>query len=75
MSWTSTGQAAEVLVSGKDIEEMTGGIIKESTLRWWRHEGKGVGPRSFVLGKRKVVYKRTDVIAWLEAQYNAEQAS
>ena len=41
------------------------------TLRWWRHQG--TGPRSFCLGSRKVMYRRADVVAWLEAQYAAGQ--
>lgn len=57
----------EVLLTGRDVEEMTGGAVKEATLRWWRH--KGVGPKSFKLGQRKVVYRKSDVVAWLNAQY------
>ena len=37
-----------------------------STLRYWRH--RGVGPRSFKLG-RSVMYREADVNAWLDAQY------
>lgn len=39
------------------------------TLRYWRHIGKG--PRSFKVGRR-VLYKREDVQAWFDRQYNAE---
>lgn len=39
------------------------------TLRWWRHQG--IGPRSFRLGARKVMYRRSDVLAWLDQQYDA----
>lgn len=46
--------------------------VPVATLRWWRHTG--TGPRSFRLGARKVMYRRSDVIAWLEEQYNAEPA-
>jgi predicted DNA-binding transcriptional regulator AlpA len=35
------------------------------TLRYWRHLGRG--PRSFKLGRR-VVYARTDVLAWIEEE-------
>lgn len=42
--------------------------IPESTLRYYRHRGEG--PKSFKLGRR-VVYKRSDVEAWIEAQYAA----
>lgn len=38
------------------------------TVRYWRHIRKG--PRSFKLGRR-VLYKRTDVDAWLEQCYAA----
>ena len=43
--------------------------VPEATLRWWRHMGKG--PRSFLLGAKRVVYKRADVDAWVEEQYQA----
>jgi predicted DNA-binding transcriptional regulator AlpA len=43
-----------------------------STLRFYRHVGKG-GPKSFKLGNR-VAYKRSDVEAWIESQYQAEGA-
>lgn len=39
-----------------------------NTLRYWRKVTKG--PRSFKIGTR-VAYRRADVDAWLEAQYNA----
>lgn len=41
-----------------------------ATLRYWRHRGEG--PRSFKLGGR-LVYRETDVAAWLEEQYRADQ--
>ena len=41
-----------------------------ATLRYWRFAG--TGPKSFKLGARKVAYKKSDVLGWLEAQYNAE---
>jgi predicted DNA-binding transcriptional regulator AlpA len=44
-----------------------------ATLRWWRHQG--MGPRSFRLGPRKVMYRESDVQAWLDQQYNADQAT
>jgi predicted DNA-binding transcriptional regulator AlpA len=42
--------------------------LPRATLRFYRHRGEG-GPRSFKLGNR-VVYKRADVLKWIEAQYN-----
>jgi predicted DNA-binding transcriptional regulator AlpA len=38
------------------------------TLRFYRH--KRTGPKSFKLGGR-VVYKESDVEAWIEEQYTA----
>jgi len=40
------------------------------TLRYKRHTG--TGPRSFKLGRR-VLYRRSDVQAWLDAAYAAER--
>ena len=45
--------------------------IPVTTLRWYRHQG--TGPKSFRLGPRKVFYKESDVMAWLDQQYNADQ--
>ena len=43
--------------------------VPVATLRWWRHNG--TGPKGSKLGARKVMYRRADVEAWLEAQYAA----
>jgi predicted DNA-binding transcriptional regulator AlpA len=42
------------------------------TLRFYRH--KSTGPRSFKLGGR-VVYKESDVEAWIEQQYTGSPAA
>lgn len=39
--------------------------MPESSVRWWRHSGKG--PASFSVGKR-VLYRRTVVEAWIAEQ-------
>lgn len=39
--------------------------VPESTFRTWRSLGKG--PKSFKLGRR-VVYRRSDVQAWIDRQ-------
>ena len=44
--------------------------VPEPTLRYWAHRGEG--PKSFRMGRRRV-WKRSDVAAWLEAQYQAAQ--
>jgi prophage regulatory protein len=45
------------------LEELTG--TPASTWRYWAHIGSG--PPSFKLGRRRV-WKRSVVLAWLEAQ-------
>lgn len=45
----------------------------EATLRYWR--ALGTGPKSFTLGPRRVVYREDDVLAWVQAQYDAEHAT
>ena len=44
----------------------------DATLRYWRYQG--IGPRSFRLGPRRVAYKRSDVLSWLDKQYGAQSA-
>lgn len=41
--------------------------VPEATLRYWRHVG--IGPRSFKMGPRRVLYRAADVDAWVAAQY------
>lgn len=51
------------------IKEVSGETrVPEPTLRYWRH--KNEGPRSFRIGRR-VMYRRSDVEAWLDEQYKA----
>lgn len=53
-----------------EVAELTG--IPESTLRFYRHEGRG--PKSAKLGRR-VVYRETDVLAWIDAQFDGTPAA
>lgn len=59
---------SEILTTAQAAELLNTPV---ATLRWWRYAGSG--PRSFKLGARKVAYRRTDVLAWLDAQYNAAE--
>ena len=58
---------AEVLLTMTEVA----GVVRRpvSTVRWWRHQG--LGPRGFVVGGRRVMYRKSDVVAWLEAQYRS----
>ena len=49
-----------------EVPELTG--IPVGTLRYWRHRSRGEGPKSFCLGRR-VTYKRSDIDAWIAANY------
>ncbi|WP_213572465.1 helix-turn-helix domain-containing protein [Rhodococcus sp. USK13] len=58
-----TADSVETYLTTKQVSEQTG--IAAATLRYWRHVG--TGPASFALGKR-IVYKRSALLAWLAAQ-------
>jgi hypothetical protein len=48
--------------------------VPVGTLRWWRNQR--TGPKSFRLGgKRKVMYKLSDVVTWREANYDADDGA
>ena len=53
---------SEYLVT-KEVAELLRTSIE--TVRYWRYVG--TGPKSFRVGRR-VLYDRTDVVAWIEAQ-------
>ena len=40
--------------------------INEGTLRYWRHYD--LGPASFALGRKRVVYRRNEIEKWIAAQ-------
>lgn len=42
--------------------------ISAATLRYWRHRGDG--PKWFKMGPRRVMYRVSDVQAWLDRQYD-----
>lgn len=65
MPTTPTTAAQQLIMSTPEVSELTG--VPETTLRWFRHQG--TGPRWFKLGNRKVAYKRADVLAWIDDQY------
>jgi DNA-binding transcriptional MerR regulator len=53
--------------------EETAALLKTptSTLRYWRY--RGIGPPSFAL-HRRVVYRRNEVLAWLDELQAQERA-
>ncbi len=53
---------ADKLLTITEVAAMT--RLPEATLRWFRHEGTK-GPKSAKLGRR-VVYRESDVVAWIE---------
>ncbi|EFV91667.1 hypothetical protein ES5_09862 [Dietzia cinnamea P4] len=54
---------SDPIITPAQLSEETG--IPVGTLRYWRHAG--TGPESFKLGRR-VVYRRSAVDAWINAQ-------
>lgn len=59
----TTAQADEFW-KAKQVSEYTG--IPEGTLRYWVHTGRG--PKSFLLGPRRRVWRRSVVEAWIAEQ-------
>ena len=57
------------LLSIEQVAELT--TVPVNTLRYWRAQNSGVGPRSFKLGPKRVAYRRSDVEEWLQALYEA----
>ena len=55
---------SDPLLRTREVADLLG--VPENTLRWWRYIGKG--PESFRLGQRRVVYRRSKVLAWLAEQ-------
>lgn len=53
-------------ISTTEVQALTG--IPEATLRYYRH--KNTGPVSFRLGRR-VVYRRSDVLTWIDSRIAA----
>ena len=44
--------------------------VPDSTLRWWRSTKNPDAPASFNIGRR-VFYRKSDLDAWLQRQYDA----
>lgn len=53
-------------VARDKVSEFTGGMIKGRTLA--NLDARGLGPKRFYIGKRRVVYGVEDLITWLEAR-------
>lgn len=70
MTINSTGALPENLTTNEVAD-----LVRTSpeTVRYWRHVGKG--PRSWKAGGRRVLYRREDVEAWLQEQYEAGGAA
>jgi prophage regulatory protein len=62
---------SSMFMSTREVSQLTG--LSESTLRWWRMKGGTDGPPSFVLGSKRVMYRRTAVMAWIAAQEEASK--
>jgi predicted DNA-binding transcriptional regulator AlpA len=60
----------ERLLTLTEVHEATRAPIE--TLRYWRAQGPG--PQSFKLGRR-IMYRESDVEAWIAAQVQAEKSA
>lgn len=57
------------LLTKPEVAELT--RVPVATLSYWRH--MGTGPKSAKIGGR-VMYREADVLAWLNEQFDAEEA-
>ncbi len=55
---------ADEIIDTNEASRLTG--VPVPTLRYWRHVDQG--PASFTLGRRKVVYRRSECERWLAEQ-------
>ena len=69
MPQPDSGREPELLTITEAAELLRAPV---ATLRYWRH--LGTGPRSFRLGRR-VLYRRHDLHAWIDAQHGQVTAS
>ena len=53
----------EVLLSPEQLGEWLG--VTRRTVDKWR--SMGIGPQALRIGPRKVLYRKSDVLAWLDA--------
>lgn len=63
-----TAPTAHQLLTMEEVSEMI--RVPVNTLRYWRH--KGIGPKSARLGR--VMYRLTDVEAWINAAFENGEA-
>jgi predicted DNA-binding transcriptional regulator AlpA len=69
VSLSATTKHVGPLLNSAEVAQMI--RVPESTLRYWRHIG--IGPRSFKMGPRRVLYRADDVLAWVADQYASER--
>ncbi|ADG97514.1 conserved hypothetical protein [Segniliparus rotundus DSM 44985] len=61
---TPTPYRSDELLTTRQVSERFG--IPMSTLRWARHANNPDFPPSFALSKRRIVYRLSSCIKWLE---------
>lgn len=59
--WTAIDPAADRLVPLEEAAHILG--VERETLWYWRHRGEG--PASFIVGRRKVVYRASVLAAYI----------
>ena len=61
------GWESDQLLDDRAVAELL--HVSRNTVKAWRHSGGG--PPSFRMGSRMVRYRKSEVVAWLEAQLDA----
>lgn len=55
------------LLNSAEVSELI--RVPNATIRYWRHIG--IGPKSFKMGPKRVLYREEDVLTWVADQYGA----
>lgn len=62
--------STDTLLTAVEVADVLG--VSTQTLAYWRSRREG--PRSFKMGPRSVRYRRSDLDAWLQANYTLTAA-
>lgn len=58
----------EKLLTPKQVVALAPDVFNENTLAYWRH--MGTGPKCWAKIGRRVCYRESGIIAWIDAQFN-----
>jgi predicted DNA-binding transcriptional regulator AlpA len=72
LSKKDTSESERVLISKFDDDDLLSTkqlceyLPGSGEAFWWRLRGSGQGPKYYQLSPRKIIYRRKDIVHWLE---------